>query len=80
MNALRQVTGLLQSLLLESLQRRAAKLSGLMAELRPVLPGLLASHNHALQNNALQLIRALLPAEADDAAGQLTDRNPHEAC
>lgn len=69
MNALGQVTGMLQSLLLESLQRRAAKLPGLMSELKLVLPSLLMSHNHALQNNALQLIRVLLPEEPDNVAG-----------
>ena len=69
MNALGHVTGMLQSLLLESLQRRAAKLPGLMSELKSVLPSLLMSHNHALQNNALQLIRVLLPEEPDDVAG-----------
>ena len=72
MNALGQVTGMLQSLLLESLQRRAAKLPGLMSELKSVLPSLLMSHNHALQNNALQLIRVLLPEEPDNVAGPPT--------
>ena len=71
MNSLAQVTGMLQSLLLESLQRRAAKLPGLMSDLKSVLPSLLASHNYALQNNALQLIRVLMPEESDQAAGLL---------
>lgn len=59
-----------QALLLDILQRRAAKLSGLMTDIRPVLPSLLASHNHALQNNMLQLLKVLLPAESDEAAGE----------
>ena len=69
LNALPQVTGMLQALLLEVLQRRAAKLPGLMTDIMPVLPSLLASHNHALQNNALQLLKALLPGETDEVAG-----------
>ena len=85
MNSLSQVTGMLQSLLLESLQRRAAKLPGLMADLKTVLPNLLASHNYALQNNALQLIRVLMPEESDDAAAGLLlltlfAGEPDEAC
>lgn len=70
LNALPQVTGMQQALLLDILQRRAAKLSGLMTDIRPVLPSLLASHNHALQNNTLQLLKVLLPAESDEAAGE----------
>lgn len=69
LNILPQVTGMLQSLLLEILQRRAAKLPNLMTEVKPVLPALLASHNYALQNNALQLVKVLLPAEPDEPAG-----------
>lgn len=68
-----QVTGMLQSLVLEILQRRAAKLTNLMTDVKSVLPTLLASHNHALQNNALRLVKALMPAESDDAAGDLAN-------
>ena len=60
LNALPQVGAMLQALLLDVLQRRAAKMSDLMTDMKPVLPSLLASHNHALQNNALQLLKALL--------------------
>lgn len=70
LNALAQVTGMLQALLLDVLQRRAAKLPDLMPDVRPVLPTLLASHNHALQNNALKLVKVLLPGETEDAAGE----------
>jgi len=70
LDILPQVTGMLQSLLLEILQRRAAKLPGLMTDVKSVLPTLLASHNTALQNNALQLVKVLLPAEADESAGE----------
>lgn len=70
LNALPQVTGMLQALLLEVLQRRAAKLTDLMTDIRPVLPTLLASHNHALQNNALQLLKVLLPGETDEMTGE----------
>ena len=68
-----QVTGMLQSLVLEILQRRAAKLGNLMTDVKSVLPALLGSHNHALQNNALRLVKALMPAEPDDAAGESAD-------
>ena len=74
LNVLPQVTGMQQALLLDVLQRRAAKLPDLMTEIKPVLPSLLASHNHALQNNALQLLKVLLPAEADEAAGKTHTR------
>lgn len=69
LDTLPRVTGMLQSLLLEILQRRAAHLPNLMTDVKPVLPALLASHNHALQNKALQLVKALLPAEPDTTAG-----------
>jgi len=71
LDTLPRVTGMLQSLLLEILQRRAAQLPNLMTDVKPVLPALLASHNHALQNKTLQLVKALLPAEPDSAAGHL---------
>jgi len=71
LDTLPRVTGMLQSLLLEILQRRAAQLPNLMTDVKPALPALLASHNHALQNKALQLVKALLPAEPDSAAGHL---------
>ena len=76
LNALPQVTGMLQALLLEVLQRRAAKLPDLMTDVRPMLPTLLASHNHALQNNALQLLKVLLPGETDDATGKSCFASP----
>jgi len=64
---------MLQSLLLEILQRRAVQLPNLMTDVKSVLPALLASHNHALQNKALQLVKALLPAQPDTTAGH----SPH---
>ena len=70
LNALPQVTGMQQALLLDVLQRRAAKLTDLMTDIKPVLPSLLASHNHALQTSALQLLKMLLPAETDETAGK----------
>lgn len=78
LNALPQVTGMQQALLLDILQRRAAKLTNLMTDIKLVLPSLLASHNHALQNNTLQLLKVLLPAESDEAAGETltVDQNP----
>lgn len=77
LNALPQVGAMLQALLLDVLQRRAAKMSDLMTDMKPVLPSLLASHNHALQNNALRLLKVLLPAENDDSAGGVHScRNP----
>ncbi|KAL3135934.1 hypothetical protein ABBQ32_006979 [Trebouxia sp. C0010 RCD-2024] len=71
LNALPQVGAMLQALLLDVLQRRAAKMSDLMIDMKPLLPGLLASQNHALQNNALQLLKVLLPSEPDETAGKL---------
>lgn len=71
LNALPQVGAMLQALLLEVLQRRAAKMPDLMTDMKLVLPGLLASHNHALQNNALQLLKVLLPSETDETAGKV---------
>lgn len=72
LNALPQVGAMLQALLLDVLQRGAANMSDLMTDMKPVLPSLLASHNHALQNNALRLLKVLLPAENDDSAGGFT--------
>lgn len=71
LNALPQVGAMLQALLLDVLQRRAAKMSDLMIDMKPLLPGLLASQNHALQNNALQLLKVLLPSEPDETAGRV---------
>ena len=71
---------MLQALLLEVLQRRAAKLTDLMTDIKPVLPSLLTSHNHALQNNALQLLKVLLPAETDDAAGETHSSHVGQKC
>lgn len=70
LSSLAQTTGMLQSLVLEVLQRRAGSLQGLMTDVQSVLPALLASRNHALQNNALKLTKALLPAEPDEPAGE----------
>ena len=69
LSSLSQTTGMLQSLVLEILQRRAANLPNLLTEVKPVLPHLLASHNHALQSNALKLVKILIQAESDESAG-----------